>query len=232
MARTILPGFATISEFIAGLNGDCGPTATLSALNAHNPQKWPLTAGALKALDAEEISMGFAEANGAQNIPSLDGYLTKIGVKHTTVGYDAFNLDVFHAYLQVTAGQKPVIVEWANAGALPGDEPSVHFHYSTCGGKNSGSDNSGLASSGAGYEWCDGDNSADDPSGAPRPPVLYTWQQIVAAQPIAYVTIEPYPTPAPVPAPAPAPAPTGLTDAQKAAILDALVAELKAKGAA
>lgn len=206
MARIVLPGFATISEFIASLSGDCGPTATLSALNAHNPQKWPLTAGALKALDTEEISEGFAEANGAQNIPSLDGYLSKIGVKHTTVGYGAFNLDTFHAYLQVTAGHKPVIVEWANAGALPGDEPGVHFHFSTVGGKDSGADGSGSIASGAGYLWCDGDNRADDPAGQPRPPVLYNWPQIVAAQPIAYVTIEPYPTPPPPPPPKP-PAP-------------------------
>jgi hypothetical protein len=205
--RTQLPGFATISEFTASLNGDCGPTATLSALNAHNPTKWPLTPAALRALDNEEIAGGFAERNGAQNIPHLDAYLSKIGVKHETVGYGAFNLDAFHAYLKAAAGHKPVIVEWANAGALPGDEPGVHFHYSTCGGIDTGSDGSGAIDKGAGYVWCDGDNRADDPNGVPRPPVLYTWPQIVAAQPIAYVTVEPYPAPPAPPPPPPPPAP-------------------------
>jgi hypothetical protein len=200
----ILPGFATISEFIAGLSGDCGPTATLSALNAHNPQKWPLTAAALRALDNEEIAGGWAERNGAQNIPSLDAYLTHIGVAHVTVGYPpVFNLDTFHQYLKATAGHKPVIVEWALAGQLPGDEPGVHFHFSTVGGIDTGPKGDGV---GGGYLWCDGDNRADDPVGVPRPPVMYTWQQIEAAQPIAYVTIEPYPAPAPPPPPAP-PAP-------------------------
>jgi hypothetical protein len=43
---------------------------------------------------------------------------------------------------------------------------------------------------GGGYLWCDGDNRADDPGGAPRPPILYTWQQITAAQPIALIVFE------------------------------------------
>ena len=208
MARLILPGFATLSEFIAGLNGDCGPTATLSALNAHNPQKWPLNAAALKALDTEEIAEGFAEANGAQNITSLDAYLTKIGVKHSTVGYAQFNLGIFHAYLKLVAGHSPVIVEWANAGALPGDEPGVHFHFSTVGGIDTGPAGDGV---GGGYLWCDGDNRADDPNGVPRPPVLYTWANIAAAQPIACVTVEPYPTPPPPPPPAPKPKVVSIT---------------------
>jgi hypothetical protein len=237
--RTLLPGFATLSEFLNGLHGDCGPTATLAALNAHNPTKWPLTAAALRALADEEIAEGFAEANGAQNIPSMDGYLTKIGVKHETVGYDAFRLDAFHAYLKANAGHKPVIVEWANAGALPGDEVGVHFHYSTCGGIDTGPKGDGV---GGGYLWCDGDNRADDPNGVPRPPVLYTWPQIVAAQPIAYVTIEPYPAPAPIPVPVPAPPaqplppvqplplpPVLLTDAAKAEAWDEIVALVKGK---
>lgn len=215
MARIILPGFATLSEFIAGLNGDCGPTATLSALNAHNPQKWPLTAAALRALDNEEIAGGWAEKNGAQNIPSLDGYLTHIGVAHDTVGYAQFNLDVFHNALKIVAGHKPVIVEWALAGQLPGDEPGVHFHYSTVGGIDTGPTGDGV---GGGYLWCDGDNRADDPNGVPRPPVMYTWQNILAAQPIAYVTIEPYPTPPPPPPPAPKVISITLTPEQVAAV--------------
>lgn len=187
--RTILPGFSTISEFVnqLGLNGDCGPTATLGALHEVDPVRWPLTPAALHALDSDEIANGFAEANGAQNIPSLSNYLDRIGVKHTTYGYGACPIDLVHSTLKSLAGKQPVLVEWALAGALPGDEPGVHFHFSTCGGLDTGPAGDGI---GGGYLWCDGDNRADDPNGVPRPPVLYTWPQIVAAQPIAMVVFE------------------------------------------
>ncbi len=187
--RTVLPGFATISEFAnqLGLTGDCGPTATLAALHSVDPARWPLTPAALKALDADEIAHGFAESNGAQNIPSLSSYLDRLGVAHTTHGYNACPLDLVHSTLKSLAGVKPLLVEWANAGALPGDEPGVHFHFSTCGGLDNGPQGDGV---GGGYLWCDGDNRADDPNGQPRPPILYTWQQIVAAQPIALIIFE------------------------------------------
>jgi hypothetical protein len=186
MTRLLLHNFATLSEFISGLSGDCGPTATLSALNWVNPSKWPLTGAGLKSLDDWEIAHGFAESNGAQNITSMDTVFTQGGVAHTTVGYDKFNLDTFHADLKLHSGHTPVVVEWSLAGALPGDEPGVHFHFSTDGGIDTGPKGDGV---GGGYLWCDGDNRADDPNGAPRPPILYTWQQIVAAAPIAYIIV-------------------------------------------
>lgn len=186
--RTVLPGFATISEFVneLGLNGDCGPTATLAALHCVDPIRWPLTPTGLKALDQDEIAHGFAERNGAQNIPQLDAYLSRLGVAHYTVGYTQFNFDRFHADLKALAGKHPIIPEWALAGKLPGDESNVHFHYSACGGIDTGPHGDGV---GGGYLFCDGDNRADDGTGKARPPVLYTIQQIAAAQPIAYVVL-------------------------------------------
>ena len=184
--RLVLPGFATMSEFVAGLNGDCGPTATLAALHEVNPKRWPLTPTGLKALDQDEISHNFAEKNGAQNIPSMDAYLSRLGLAHYTVGYDIFTFDRLHADLKALAGRHPIIVEWSLAGALPGDEAGVHFHYSCCGGIDTGLHGDGI---GGGYLWCDGDNRADDGRGAPRPPIMYTIQQIAAAQPIAYVVV-------------------------------------------
>jgi hypothetical protein len=199
MTRTMLPNFATLSEFIAGLNGDCGPTATLSALNFVDPKRWPLDAAGLHALDNDEIAGGFAESNGAQNVNSIDSYLNKIKVAHTTVGYNVFTFAQLHADLKSKAGIKPIIVEWALAGALPGDEAGVHFHYSTCGGLDTGPKGDGV---GGGYLWCDGDNRMDDPNGAPRPPVMYTIQQVAAAQPCGYVIIDQASVNAP-PVPAP-----------------------------
>lgn len=198
MATKILPNFATLSEFIAGLNGDCGPTATLSALNHVDPSRWPLTAAGLKALDADEIAHGFAEANRAQNIDSMSNYLTHVGVKHTTVSYGTYSFTDLHQSLQRYSGVYPIIVEWSLAGRLPGDEPAVHFHFSTDGGVNTGKLGDGV---GGGYYWCDGDNSADDGSGKPRPPILYTIQQIEAAAPIAYIIVTEPPVGVPTPPP-------------------------------
>jgi hypothetical protein len=184
MTITMLPGFASLSEFIAGLNGDCGPTATLALLHEFDAKRWPLDAAALKALDNSEIAGGFAESNGAQNITSLSNYLHTIQVPHATVGYAVFNWDQFHTDLKANAGKNPVLVEWSKAGALPGDEPGVQFHFSTCGGINTGAKGDGV---GGGYLWCDGDNRADDQSGAQRPPIFYTIQSVQAAAPCAYI---------------------------------------------
>lgn len=197
MSVTILPGFASLSEFIAGLNGDCGPTATLALLHEFDASRWPLTAAALKALDADEIAHGFAESNGAQNITSLSNYLETIKVPHKTVGYSAFTWDAFHGDLQANAGKNPVLVEWSMAGNLPGDEAGVHYHFSTCGGINTGTRGDGV---GGGYLWCDGDNRSDSSSGAQTPPVFYTIQEVQAAAPCAYI-IGALPDPKPAPAP-------------------------------
>lgn len=186
--RAALLGFATISEFVneLSLTGDCGPTATLAALHCVDPIRWPLTPAGLKALDADEIAHGFAEKNGAQNIPQLDAYLSHLGVAHYTVGYAQFSFDRFHADLKSLSGKHPIIPEWSLAGALPGDEPGVHFHFSADGGIDTGPHGDGA---GGGYLFCDGDNRADDGSGKARPPILYTIQQIAAAKPIAYVVV-------------------------------------------
>ena len=43
------------------------------------------------------------------------------------------------------------------------------------------------------------DNRMDDETGKPRPPVMYTIQQIAAAKPIAYIVVTATPPPPPPP---------------------------------
>jgi hypothetical protein len=202
--KRILPGFATLSEFFS-FHGDCGELATLAALHTIDPQRWPLSGAALDALTKDELLHGEADPklSGGQNIPSICRFLERVGIAYTVVGYSAFTLDKLHAALKQWAGLKPLIVEWSKAGALPGDEKGVQYHYSCCGGI----DTSALGGVG-GYLWADGDNRSSGKS--PGAPVIYTWEQIQAAAPIAYIVLtEPTksaaPTP-PVPAPKPAPA--------------------------
>lgn len=180
----ILPGAATLSEFIAGLNGDCGPLATLSALHEMDAARWPLSAAGLHALDADERALGFIEANGAQNTAALSNYLVHLGVRHQQYGGLSIDFQQFHDVVHANAGHNPIICEWANAQALPGDEPGVHFHYSTVLGISTD-----VLDGIGGYLCCDGDNRADDPAGAPRPPVTYTIENMQAAQPISAVVV-------------------------------------------
>lgn len=187
MAVRLLPNFKTLSEFGA-YHGDCGELATLAALHSIDPAGWPLTLVFLDRMVADELRAGLADPglSGGQNIPAIDTYLARRGIAHTTVGYAQFTLDAFHADLKANAGVRPVIVEWANAGALPGDERGVRYHYSTCGGIDTGPAGDGV---GGAYLWADGDNAASTKADGGSAPVRYTWQQVVAAQPIGYIVI-------------------------------------------
>lgn len=187
MPVTLLPNFRTLSEF-GSYHGDCGELATLAALHPLDPASWPLTLAFLDQMVADELRQGLADPSlsGGQNIPAIDTYLTRRGIAHTTVGYAAFNLDVLHSDLKANAGVHPVIVEWSNAGALPGDEAGVHFHYSTCGGIDTGAAGDGV---GGAYLWADGDNSASTKADGGSDPIRYSWPQVVAAVPIGYIII-------------------------------------------
>ncbi len=185
MATTLLPGFQTISEF-GQFHGDCGECATLAALHALDPVRFPLTLDELNHLTSDAIAHGEADAalSGGMNIPGLDVMLTRLGIAHRTVGYAAFTIDQLHADLKANAGRAPVVVEWSQGGTLPGDESGVQFHYSSCGGIDTGPAGDGV---GGAYLWADGDNRAS--AAAPGDPIRYTWAQVQAAAPIAYIVI-------------------------------------------
>lgn len=193
--KRILPLFESLSEFVAGLNGDCGPDAALFALHAMAPNTYPLTAGALAAIDHAEIVGGYAAANGAQNVPSMDAYLASIGVPHVTRGYNSFALAQLHTDLQQLAGIHPIIIEFSQAGdGLPQDERNVKYHYATIGGIDDQDTVPGTQIVG-GYLRADGDAVAtNDPHGAASPAVLTSWQQLLAAVPIAYIIVTGAPT--------------------------------------
>jgi len=198
--KFIFPGFQSLSEFIAGKNGDCGPLAVLLCLHVRDQQKWPLSAAGLSALVADMAAKGclMNNSNGESNIPGLDSYLTKIGIPHTTVGYSAFTLDALHTAMKNLAGTTPqmVLAEWSAAGAgLHDDEAVVLFHYSAFGGICTDPPISQM-----GYFRGDGDSNTDDPHGAATAPILTGWPAVEAAKPIGYILIPPAVVPAPPPA--------------------------------
>jgi hypothetical protein len=187
----------TLSEFITGLHGDCGPLATLSALTNKSARNWPLNRAGLIIVNDAEARHGFEERNGAQNIYDMSAALGYFGFPanryeqantHTLVGYGQVDLNKLHDVLHAYAGVCSILIEWANAQALPGDEPGVHFHFSNCTGIDSSVDVSSEHLIGT-YLFCDGDNRADDQTGQQRPPVWYTWPDIMRAQPVAYIRL-------------------------------------------
>lgn len=184
---TALPGFKSLSEF-GSYHGDCGQCATLGVLHALDPSRFLLNLSELDHLTADTIAHGEADPklSGGMNIEHLSAWLDRLGVPHTTVGYAAFHLDTFHADLKAHAGKHGVIVEWSHGGNLPGDEKAVQFHYSSCGGLDTGPKGDGV---GGCYLWCDGDNAASSKADGGSAALRYTWAQVVAAAPIAYIIV-------------------------------------------
>lgn len=186
--RRILPNFESLTEF-GRYNGDCGEDATLFALHAMSPAAWPLAVATLDALTATEIAEGYAAANGAQNIPSMDTYLTALGVPHVTRGYNQFSFAELHTDLQQLAGVHPIIIEFSQAGdGLPQDERLVKFHYATIGGIDDAMPIPSQPGVTGGYLRADGDASTNNGQ-APSAPIPTSWQQLVSAVPIAYIIV-------------------------------------------
>lgn len=186
--RRMLPNAASLSEF-GGLTGDCGPDATLMLLHCVNPSRFPLTFAELAAINADEAARHLEAANGAQNIPDMDAYLTALGVAHTTVGYSQFNLSQLHADLHTEAGVHGVLWETSTAGAgLPEDERGVQYHFAGI----VGIDDTAAMPDGhtGGYYRVDGDSNTDNASGLPTAPIPTSWQEIQASGPIAYIIIQ------------------------------------------
>lgn len=207
MSRFVIPGAESLSEFV-GLPthqyGDCGEDATLMALHAINPAKWPLTPAGLGSLDNAEESAGYADAGGAQNIPHMDAYLTKLGIPHTTVGYADYTEDKLHNQLRLflsAHSPDPVIAEYSDAGAgFPDDEAGVKFHFNMYAGEDDSTPVRGYV---GGYLRGDGDSNTDSGAGAMTPLILTPWEEINAAQPIAYIVVHAATPPAPQPQPIP-----------------------------
>lgn len=121
---------AAMSEFVAGLNGDCGETAELVALHALSPA-FALTAVALGALDRREISAKAASSNGAEPLAAIANDLTALGCTIINYGYsEPYNTN-WRALLADHGGIHPCILEVADAEADGGDEPGVHYHFFT-----------------------------------------------------------------------------------------------------
>lgn len=150
MGMREIDGAWAMSEF-AGFNGDCGETAELAALHVIDPMKWPMDAATLDTIVRRDIGKGWASANGAEPLSAIASDLTLAGVAYINHGYGEPLSYSWRAILNAQGGIRPITLEVAAAGNLPGDEPGVRYHFITCLGWD--------PDAGAGL-FADGDNAA------------------------------------------------------------------------
>ena len=175
MAWRELPHATAMSEFVSNFSGDCGETAELCALH--------VALGA--ALDAEHLGQlvkrdqahGWAAANGSEPLASIAHDLDLAGARYTSYGFSQPATFDWKGVLRQEAGVKPIILQFANAGVLPGDERGVHFHFVAALGGDPASDR---------YAVADGDNVAA------RQGLLaaYTMAQLEAAEVCGMIVVE------------------------------------------
>jgi hypothetical protein len=174
MTMRLIPHAEVMSEFLGQWNGDCGETAEICALHVINPTRYTLDPAELARVVRRGIDHGWASANGAEPLSGIESDLALEGVKHTSYGFSNPARFDWRGVLRQWGGVKPLIVEIAQAGKLPGDEPGVHFHFIACLGWDPDT-NTGV--------FADGDNIAvrhgrSGPTGLVR----YTLANLEAAQ--------------------------------------------------
>ena len=174
MTMRRIPHAAAISEFCASYNGDCGETAEICALHVINPDKYALDSAELARVVRRDIDHGWASANGAEPISGIASDLALEGVNHTNYGFSQPARFDWRGVLHQWGGLKPLIFEFAQAGALPGDEAGVHFHFIACLGWDPDA-NTGV--------FADGDNQiVRQGRSGPAGLVRYTLANLEAAQ--------------------------------------------------
>lgn len=185
----MLPNAVHFSEFQGGYHGTCGETALASAeVCATPPIETTAQAIALMlSITATLRTEGQASVSGATTTAALREYAIAHGftIAPGHVDYQQpLDPAMLHPYLLAHAGLYPIILELANAQALPGDGVGVHYHFLCVVGINP-----------AGYVCNDGDNTA-----APTRLVTYSWAQLEAAIPCGLLGIEMQLAPAHLPA--------------------------------
>ena len=137
----------------------------------------PLTGEELRAIVARHQQHGWAGTSGTEPLASIAKDLDLLGVRYTLFPYrEPWPEAEWHPLLLANAGRKPIVLQVANAEALPGDERGVRYHFICVEEVDS-----------RGYPTGDGDNAAA-PGGRL---VTYDIGQLAAAQPCGMIVCEP-----------------------------------------
>jgi hypothetical protein len=180
MTTRLLPNALHFTEFQGGYHGTCGETALATALVCSTP---PLesTADAINlmlAMTREMIGLGWASANGSTTTQRLHDEAVRRGFhpdESSRIDYsEPLDPIKLHTLLLAVAGVRPILLEIARAGNLPGDEAGVQYHFICIVGITD-----------AGYICNDGDNTAIN-----QHLVTYSWSELENARPCGVLVIE------------------------------------------
>lgn len=181
MTTRILPNALHFSEFQGGFHGTCGETALATAMVCSTPpiEDTQEAIDLMLSMTHEMISLGWASSSGSATTAHLRDEAVRRGFTYDTGSFISFsqplpNATTFHNLLLSTAGVKPIIIEIARAGNLPGDEAGVQYHFICVVGITD-----------AGYICNDGDNSA-----IASHLVTYSWAEIEAAVPCGVLVLD------------------------------------------
>lgn len=182
MATWQQPGLMAAAE-IDGHGDSCGPIVMEDYLHILRGES--LSVANTDAIRAQMIAAGLMNtpAYRGMTITSLAvGFETYYNVKPVkVVAYNAsLDLNTFHTDLVAAMeAQQLVIMETANASALPDAQPGVQYHFILIGGIDST----------LGYWTCNGDTETALHSSGVTSPVWYTWSNLVSSQPVGYIIL-------------------------------------------
>lgn len=180
MTYRILPNALHFSEFQGGYHGTCGETALATALVCSTPQieSTPDAIALLLSLTKELISLGWASASGSTSTLRLHDEAIRRGFhpdESSRIDYsEPLDPTKLHTLLLAMAGVKPILLEIARGGNLPGDEAGLQYHFICIVGVTD-----------AGYICNDGDNPATTSH-----LMTYSWTEIENARPCGVLVIE------------------------------------------
>lgn len=176
------PEFRAVPE-TDGHGDTCGIDAQLAYLHVAKDYDDSLaTVDSLRSLAIAHGWMNTASYRGMV-ITSIASMLRYLGVEPlAVVPWGQINLDTFHGELRnIYTSHRCVLYETHNAAALPGNQPGVQNHFVTIWGEDS--------QSGLGYYTANGDTEYALAHTTPVPPVWYTWTNLLASEPMAYLVL-------------------------------------------
>lgn len=179
-----IPGFQALSE--QGHWDACSVVAEIDALHVCPWNGVPLAENSINAWRYQYVKYGHWRGNGCY-LSDIYWHLTETPIHAPITGYIPYsptpNLAALHKLLIDQASkQNPIIIQVANAAALPHAEQGVQYHFVAIGGIDSD----------LGYLIGNGDttDALQKPPGAIVPCYWATWQVLVNAKICGAIAVE------------------------------------------
>lgn len=138
VVHVVVEGFTAITEFPPerkDIHDACGPDAEETCL-ASCEHRQPTT-GNIIAIRSRGIETGRFRVGGGQNLDQLEADVAAHTTIKTTKTPMGSHIEVIHQALRDAMMRgNPCVLNLALAGALPGNEAGIHYHFVAVGGIN------------------------------------------------------------------------------------------------